>query len=180
LNQNERSPVDELALIKAWTKWNRKSRSDYLDAIVRLSPEERAKDRGASWGSIERIFLHILEDYIWWFDIVFRGRKEEESDTLVGRKVTENDLRSLNSRIDTIVQSFMDPLKPEDLARPYTVHGTSGDGKPYTMTTCPADIAWHMVEEQLQHIGELNALFWQMDIDPPTHAWFSSELAWTR
>jgi uncharacterized damage-inducible protein DinB len=47
------------------------------------------------------------------------------------------------------------------------------------MTTCPADIVWHMVEEQLQHFGELNALFWQLDIDPPVHAWFSSEMAWT-
>jgi hypothetical protein len=36
-----------------------------------------------------------------------------------------------------------------------------------------------MVEEQLQHVGELNALFWQMDIDPHARSWFSSELAWT-
>jgi len=66
-----------------------------------------------------------------------------------------------------------------DLGRTYLVKGIGGSGKPYTMTTCLADIVWHMVEEQLQHIGELNALFWQMDIDPPTHAWFSSVLAFT-
>jgi uncharacterized damage-inducible protein DinB len=25
----------------------------------------------------------------------------------------------------------------------------------------------HMVEEELQHRGEMNALLWQMDVDPP-------------
>jgi uncharacterized damage-inducible protein DinB len=67
----------------------------------------------------------------------------------------------------------------EDLGHPFVVHGTSGNGKAYTMTTCPADIVWHVVEEQLQHFGELNALFWKLGIDPPVHAWFSSEMAWT-
>jgi uncharacterized damage-inducible protein DinB len=30
---------------------------------------------------------------------------------------------------------------------------------------------WHLVEEELQHRGELNALFWQMNIDPPITDW---------
>ena len=25
----------------------------------------------------------------------------------------------------------------------------------------------HMIEEELQHIGEMNDLFWQMNINPP-------------
>lgn len=29
------------------------------------------------------------------------------------------------------------------------------------------DLLNHMIEEQLQHRRELNALFWQMDISPP-------------
>jgi uncharacterized damage-inducible protein DinB len=29
------------------------------------------------------------------------------------------------------------------------------------------DLLRHMVEEELQHRGELNALFWQMDVRPP-------------
>jgi len=38
-------------------------------------------------------------------------------------------------------------------------------------------IIWHMVEEELQHRGEMNALHWQMNVDAPTRAWFSSRLA---
>ncbi len=29
------------------------------------------------------------------------------------------------------------------------------------------DICRHMVEEELQHRGEMNALLWQMNVDPP-------------
>jgi uncharacterized damage-inducible protein DinB len=29
----------------------------------------------------------------------------------------------------------------------------------------------HMVEEELQHRGEINALLWQMDIEPPITDW---------
>lgn len=30
---------------------------------------------------------------------------------------------------------------------------------------------WHMVEEELQHRGELNALLWQINVDPPIIGW---------
>ena len=178
--QTKRNPVNELGLLRAWSDWNSKSRSDYMEAILSLSREDRCRDRGASWGSIQDIFLHVIEDYIWWFENVPQGRGEDQFVALVGRDVSENELRSLVERVGNLVRTFITTLSSdEDLGRPYVVHGTSGSGKEYTMTTCPADIVWHMVEEQLQHFGELNALFWQLDIDPPVHAWFSSEIAWT-
>jgi uncharacterized damage-inducible protein DinB len=157
--------------------WNTRSRQDSLEAILRLSPEERRKDRGASWGSFQDIFLHIIEDYVWWFEMVLESKSEDQS--WVGREVDEKELRSLARRVDDSVKRVMDSLTPDDLGHPYDVHGVSGDGKEYTMTTCPADIVWHMVEEQLQHIGELNAMFWQLNIDPHAHSWFNSEISWT-
>lgn len=180
LTEDERKKFDELALLRAWMDWSSRSRRDYLEAILRLSPEDRRKDRGASWGSIQDIFLHILEDYIWWFEVVLEGRVEARSIELAGREIDDEGFSSWARRVDDSVSRFMGSLTPEDLGRPHLAQGTSGGGKEYTMTTCPADVAWHMVEEQLQHIGELNALFWQLDIDPHAHAWFSSESAWTR
>ncbi len=165
--------------MRAWMDWNSKSRRDYLETILRLSPEDRRMNRGASWGSIQDIFLHIIEDYIWWFENVPHGKGEDQFVALVGQEVDETKLRSLTFQVEDTVRKFMDSLTPEMIGHPYVVQGTSGDGKPYTMTTCPADIVWHMVEEQLQHIGELNALFWQLNIDPHAHAWFRSKAAWT-
>jgi uncharacterized damage-inducible protein DinB len=170
--------IDEITLMRAWCDWNSRSRKEYLDALLRLTREERRKERGASWGSIQDIFLHVIEDYIWWFEKVPQGRLAD-SESLVGRDLSERDLRRLTRRVDRSVHAIMDSLTTSDLRRPLAVSGKSGDGKPYKFTTCLADIVWHMLEEELQHRGELNALFWQMDVDPPTRAWFSSELAFS-
>lgn len=82
-----------------------------------------------------------------------------------------------DSRVERLVRFVMDSLAPAELRRPFVMKGTSGDGNPYTMMTCLDDLVWHMLEEELQHRGELNALFWQMGIDPPVRSWFSSPLA---
>jgi uncharacterized damage-inducible protein DinB len=174
-----RRQVDEIALMRAWCDWNSRSRGEYLDAILRLPLEERRKDRGASWESIEGIFLHVIEDYIWWFEKVPQG-KLTEPESLVGRDLSERELRRLTRRVDRSVHAIMDQLTTSDLRRPLPVSGESGDGKPYKFTTCLADIIWHMLEEEMQHRGELNALFWQIDTDPPLRSWFSSELSFSR
>ncbi len=168
-----RRRFDEIALMRAWCDWNSRSRKEYLDAILRLPSEERRKDRGASWGSIQDIFLHVIEDYIWWFENVPQGRLTE-FEPLVGRGFSERELRRLTLRVDRSLSAVMDSLTPRDMRRPLVVSGKSGEGKPYKFTTCLADIIWHMLEEELQHRGELNALFWQMNVDPPVRSWFSS------
>ena len=153
LSQDEtsRKRFDELELLRGWCDWNSKSLSKYLEEIVQLPPEERRKDRGASWGSMQDIFLHVIENYIWWFEMVPQGKNDDQS--WVGRDVDEKELRSLTLRANDCARKFKESLTLEELGHPYVVHGTveSGEGtKEYTMTTCPADIVWHMVEEQLQ------------------------------
>ncbi len=34
------------------------------------------------------------------------------------------------------------------------------------------EVLWHLVEEELQHRGELIALLWQIDVDAPVYSWF--------
>jgi uncharacterized damage-inducible protein DinB len=174
--RRRRGQADEIALMRAWCDWNSRSRGEYLEALLRLPPEERRRDRGASWGSIQDIYLHVVEDYIWWFEKVPRGQFDG-FEALVGLDLDEKELRRLAGRVDRLVSAVMDGLTARDLRRPLTARGTSGDGKPYQFTTCLADIVWHMLEEELQHRGEMNALFWQMGIDPPTRSWFSSGFA---
>ena len=171
-----RGKADEIALMRAWCDWNSRSRGEYLEALMRLPPEERRRDRGASWGSIQDIYLHVVEDYVWWFEKVPRG-EFEGFEALVGLDLGEDEIRRLAGRVDRLVRAFMDALTARELRRPLAVRGTSGDGRPYRFTTCLADIVWHMLEEELQHRGEMNALFWQIGVDPPTRSWFSSALA---
>jgi uncharacterized damage-inducible protein DinB len=176
LPDRKRGSVEEITLLRAWCAWTTRGRGRYLRAILELPPEERVKDRGASFGSIQDIFLHVIEDYNWWFDDVPNDRQGEFVE-LVGREWTDEDLKRLSRRVDRRVRSLAGSLTPESLSHEYLVRGQGGDGKPYTKTVSLADMMWHMLEEELQHRGELNALFWQMDIDPPVDAWFGGELA---
>jgi uncharacterized damage-inducible protein DinB len=171
----ERGRVEEITLLRAWCAWTTRGRGRYLRAILRLPQQERLRDRGASFGSLQDVFLHIIEDYNWWFDNVVND-KQRDFKELVGEKWGEQDLERLSRRVDRTVRALADSLTPKKLGHEYLVNGVGGDGKPYTMTVSLADIMWHMLEEELQHRGELNALFWQMDIDPGADAWFGSEL----
>jgi uncharacterized damage-inducible protein DinB len=166
-----RRPKSEIELLRAWTEWATDARKEYLAAILRLTPAERLKDRGASFGSIQGVFVHILDTYLWWFHYVARNR-QKESKTIDGAKLTAAELRQLNARVDRAVRVLMKGLTPESLARLIVINGVGGNGKPYRASLSLADIIWHMHEEELQHRGELNAMFWQMDIDPNATAWW--------
>ena len=171
-------PPDEVTLARAWCDWSVRSMEEYLEAILKLPREERRKDRGASWGSIQDIYLHVIEDYIWWFEKVPQGKFDaSKSDELVGRDLSDEQMRRLMKRAARAVKNVTGALTPRAMWRPMPVRGIGGNGKPYKFTTCLSDIIWHMVEEELQHRGELNALFWQIDVDPPVTSWFSSRLA---
>ena len=61
-----------------------------------------------------------------------------------------------------MVKEFLDGLVEEDLDKTFLQR----DHKVSVRA-----MLWHLVEEELQHRGELNALLWQIDADPPIFDW---------
>lgn len=167
--------MDEVRLMRAWSEWASKTRQEYLNAILQLPPEERHKDRGASYPSVQNIFEHILGAHIHWYEHIVLNWKVEDHFP-EDRELNEAELRSLAERIDKAVNEVMSSLTIEKLGKEYKTEWES-DGKKIRFETCLADIIWHLLEEQTQHIGELNALFWQMDKDPPVQEWFTSSVS---
>ena len=167
--------VDETQLARAWIDWLVDTRRDYLDALLRLPRKERLRDRGASFPSMQDIFLHILDNNAWWFDSVINGRQESHHE--IKGSMSDDELRRQVRRIARSSRRLARSLTPARLNQRFVVRGTQGDGTPFEMRMNLRTIIFHMVEEELQHRGELNALFWQQDVDAPTRAWFSSALA---
>ncbi len=170
-NRGERRSQSELALLREWTEWGARARRRYLHALLRLSPVEREKDRGASFGSMHAIFVHVLDDFLWWFEYVPQDRQSEYV-ALDARTIDVAGLQRTSRRIDRVTSRLLTALTAGGLGRRCVINGVGGDGRPYHAELRLADILWHMHEEELQHLGELNALFWQMDIDPPSIAWW--------
>jgi uncharacterized damage-inducible protein DinB len=159
---------DELSSIKEWYRYNSFVRKKYLDAVEKLPPEEITKDRGASYPSFLDILGHTLGAYNHWiFNLYGLPRPElnEGPDTI-------QTLREDERKIDSAVLAFVEGLKPGDLNRTFEA---STKKIPCILTV--RQMLLHLVEEELQHRGELNALFWQMDIDPPHTDWLSWKMA---
>jgi uncharacterized damage-inducible protein DinB len=169
------SPVDEVALARAWLDWLADTRRGYLETLLGLSAPDRRKDRGASFPSLEDIFLHILDNNVWWLESVPQDRQKTHRG--VEGPLSPEEIERAADRVAKIDRDLAASLSPAGLAHSFVVRGVEGNGKPYEMRVNLRTIIWHLVEEELQHRGEMNALFWQSDEDAPTRAWFSSSLA---
>ena len=167
--------VDEVELARAWINWLVDTRKGYLETLLALPEKERLRDRGASYPSLQDIFLHILDNSVWWFESVPTDRQQSHRE--VKGRMSAAEIRRQARRIARFSRRLAKSLTTARLGRSHVVRGETGDGKPYEMRVNLRTIIWHLVEEELQHRGEMNALLWQIDVDAPTRAWFSSSLA---
>ncbi len=150
----------ELDLIRRIYAYNSRTRAKYLAAIWKLSPRERYRDRGASFPSLVDIFMHVLDDYSSWFWLV-RGRGTEPKEYTLGKRFTRAEAAREMRRSDRAVRRVLGSLTPRDLDRVLKLPRHTG--KRIQLRT----LLVHMIEEELQHRGEMNALLWQAGRDPP-------------
>ncbi len=153
----------ELDLIRDLYAYNSHVRKKYLETIFTNVPEEeRYKPRGASFPSLVDIFVHVLDAYRWWFIYVYNDKLKEWGRLREKKKYTMEEVVEEERKIDELVLGFVSNLRESDLDRKVTF---TNDGGTEQITI--RNMLVHMVEEELQHRGELNALLWQLDIDPP-------------
>jgi uncharacterized damage-inducible protein DinB len=153
-----RSMRNELQLIRDIYHHNSKARKEYVRKIWRLSPQERARDRGASFPSLVDIYMHILDDHRFWFLKVYARTPFEEYP--LGARYTLADATRETRRVDRLVAGVLRDLTPKDLDRKI-LHPV--DREYVTVRT----MLVNLIKGELQHEGELNALLWQSDVDPP-------------
>jgi uncharacterized damage-inducible protein DinB len=148
--------------ILSFYRYNSEVREKYLDAIERLPWEEVVKKRDASFSSIRDIFIHVLNAYRYWFQFGIKDNLKEYSSADLGNFNNVNDLRRYNLEVDSMVMSLVESLQEEDLSRVYSIQT-----KKRRFRRTMESILMHMIEEELQHRGEINCMFWQQNIDPP-------------
>ena len=143
-------------------RYNSDVREKYLGAIERLPWEEVVKERDASFSSIRDIFIHVLNAYRYWFQYGIKDNLKEYSGADLGDFNNVNDLRRYNLEVDSMVMSLVESLQEEDLSQVYSIEIKKGH-----LRTTMEELLMHMIEEELQHRGEINCLFWQQNVDPP-------------
>jgi uncharacterized damage-inducible protein DinB len=153
---------NELDLIKEFFDYNTFVRRKYFEKIFKELPEEeRYKDRGASFPSLVDIFVHVIDAYRYWLYYMINGKLNEYY-SLRGKIKSPDEVEREMLKVEKLIKEFFDGLNEEDLNKVVTY---SYKNKKYQRRI--KTILLHLIEEELQHRGELNALLWQIDIDPP-------------
>jgi len=164
----------EVETIRAWFAYIADARRGYLETLSKLPPEELARDRGASFPTLLDIFAHSQGAlYVWMKSCATFPFPPQSEDS--GGPPTIDTLRKDETYVQTQIQRVMAELTDAGLARTFLRErgkGPSRDPQPIPVR----DALWHLVEEELQHRGEINALLWQIDVDPPIANW----IRWAR
>jgi len=150
----------ELDLIRDLYAYNLRTREKYLNSIWKLSSTERYKDRGASFPSLVDIYMHVLDAYRYWFLGVY-GHDVPFEEYPLGRRYSRAEAVRETAAVDRVVRSVLGTLTPKDLDRRLTIPRRRGEQVSVRI------LLVHMIEEELQHRGEMNALLWQAGHDAP-------------
>jgi uncharacterized damage-inducible protein DinB len=160
--------MSDLETLREWFRYLAESRRKYFATLEQLPREEQLRDRGASFPTLLAIFEHSVGARVYWFHNMsknFPDLPQLDFGPIPDppEKPQVADVARLEREVDVLTNRFLDALTPKDLER----HFPMKSGEPPSVR----DALWHLVEEELQHRGEMNALLWQIDVDPPILDW---------
>ena len=162
----------ELESIRAWFSYLVDTRRGYIETLAKLPSAELTRDRGASFPSILDIFAHSQGALYFWMKGIARFEfppQEGDSDAPPSIDVVRKD----EVYVQTQIRRVLKELTEADLSR--TILREKGQGSSHDCDVPIRDALWHLVEEELQHRGELNALLWQIDVEAPVRNWIEWE-----
>ena len=143
-------------------------RRGFINKLVELPWEEVTKNREASFYSMRNIIIHMLDNEYWMVNYVVQGRSteynRESADSYSNMKMILERLNEVESK----TKEFLDEANEVDFKKKVTLVAHSGESFELEVEEC----LLQSFTEQLYHMGELIALMWQENIEPPKMAWF--------
>jgi len=151
--------------VRKLLKYNETVRHKYFEKLSKLSWEDLDKNREASFHSIKNIFVHTLGAIDYWID--FLKKESLRSRRRYDEYVTMKDVKDYMKHVEKRSHGYFNSLTTANLRDKFTI--TDENDKTFQVTA--EDILIHLFEEEVHHRGELIALLWQMNIEPPPMGW---------
>ena len=151
--------------VRKLIEYNEEVRHRYFDSLAKLPWEELTKNREASFHSLRNIFIHTLGAADHWLDFLLNEKlrtKREFDDNK-----TMEDIGKYMAHLEARMRTYTASLTPEGLLKEYEVTNDLGE----VVRVTAEDVLIHVFEEEVHHRGELIALLWQMEIEPPLMGW---------
>ena len=150
-------------------------RHKYLETLSKLPWAEVIKDRGASFPSLRDIFLHMVFVVDAYINYVLQGNPNypninyDEYDSIEKVKKYMEDVESK-------ANAYLSKVTPEELAR--KIERKQKDGSILHITV--EEMLLDFFQEETHHRGELIALLWQDDVEPPHRGFIQYTLSQKR
>ncbi|MCI4346519.1 MAG: DinB family protein [Thermoplasmata archaeon] len=160
--------MSEVEAFREWAEYNIDARERYLAVFEKLPKEELTRDRGASYPSLLGIQCHILGAQWWWLKNASPPPGPAEPTDFPEPPSLEH-VQRFEREVDAAVREFFHQLSEVELDRKYPAPRPAGYSQEIEITV--RDTLLHLLEEEMQHRGELNALLWQQDVEPPVLDW---------
>ncbi len=147
-------------------------REEFFECAAKLGWEEFTKDRGVSMHSFRDVFLHLSyveEQHVTEF---CEGRATEWMPEVM--RIPQDrylDLESVRQRLREVRAMgdarFSRWNTPDELGRPAVWVAS----KTYPVRLSRDSALAQCLTEHLLHLGEVEAMLWQMDVEPPSTFW---------
>ncbi|CAN5122731.1 hypothetical protein BH18THE2_BH18THE2_43320 [soil metagenome] len=119
--------------------------------------------------SLKDTLLHIICAEDSWINYSIQGLDGPNRPFNYSRCQTWDSITDYISKVISKVDEYLSSMKQEDLDR--KVWRINNDG--VRRTSKVRDILIHVITEELHHRGEIIAVLWQMNIQPPDMGWLS-------
>ena len=147
-------------------EYSQSLRHRYLDALAKLPWEDVIEDRGASFNSLRNIYLHSVAVLDFYVNHVVQG---DATYPRINYDDYDN-IEKINNYLEQVeskANAYLNIVTPVELAR--KIERKQRDGSTITVTV--EDMLIDLFQEETHHRGELIALLWQMDVNPPHLGW---------
>lgn len=142
-------------------------RNRYLELMTSLQWADVVKSRGASFDSMRDILLHTIDAEDRLVNYVIPGRTKDWVSRSPNEFQNMDSVRKRSRDVESKAKAYMKGMQNEELDRKVELPRT---GMP-SISVRVEDVLVHAVLENVHHFGELIALLWQMDVEPPHMGW---------
>jgi len=143
-------------------------RRSFAMKLAELPFEAVAKNREASFYSMKNILLHMIDNEDWIVNWVIPRKSRAYVRKKWEEYATMTDVLTHLDEVEARTRVYLKDLDKDGFDRRVDFLLPSGQSFNLSVEEC----LFQSFTEQLYHLGELIALLWQENIEPPRMAWF--------
>ena len=150
--------------------YNHTIRQNYINSFKNtLSWKQMIENHETGWLSLKDTLLHIIWAEDSWINYSIKGLEDPNRPFPYFEYDLWKPIEKYNAKVISKVNDYLSSLTEESFCKP--VSRLNNDG--IRRGTIVKGVLIHVFTEELHHLGEIIAILWQMNIQPPDMGWLS-------